>query len=148
MGRTVRLLLADCLPGRRGPSARLVGKRCSTGRSGSNNGPSVPGRQTVRAPRGLSAGASRTVCACRAPMGPRPQDENQAGPSLSRPKTHSSLFLTLSRRKSSPHWNFRFKHSPDRLSTSLDSPRGSPPCHPGIFSNISFYLSDFEQEGD
>jgi hypothetical protein len=98
MGRTVPPLLADCPPGRRGPSVRLVGKRCSTGRSRSNNGPSAPGRRTVRVPRELSTGVSRTVRACRTPVGPRPRDENQAGPfsSLSRPKTHTSLFLALS----------------------------------------------------
>jgi hypothetical protein len=72
-GRTVRLLLADCPPGQRGPSAWLVGRRCSTGCSGSINGQSAPGVQTVRATRGLSAGVSRTVRPCRARVGPRPR---------------------------------------------------------------------------
>jgi hypothetical protein len=146
--RTVRLLLADCPPGQRGPSARLVGKRCISRHSGSNNRSSTRGRRTVRATRGLSAGVSQTVRACRALVGPRPRDEYQQPSSLSRPKTHTSLFLPLSQRKSSPPWNFSFKHSPDRPSTSPDTPRDSPPSHPGIFSNISFYFSDFEQEGD
>jgi hypothetical protein len=60
-GRTVRLLLADRPQGQRGPSAWLVGRRCVSGRSGSNNGPSAPGDRTVRAPRGPSAGVSRTA---------------------------------------------------------------------------------------
>jgi hypothetical protein len=57
VGRTVRTHLANCPPGWRGPSARLVGKRCSTRRSGANNGP--------------SARVPRTVRTCRVLVGPR-----------------------------------------------------------------------------
>jgi uncharacterized Fe-S cluster protein YjdI len=70
VGRTVRLVVADCPPGHRGPSTRLVGSRCISGRSVSFNGPSAPWVWTVRTPRRLSAGASRIVRACRAPVDP------------------------------------------------------------------------------
>jgi hypothetical protein len=50
-----------------------VGRRRSSGRSGSNNGPSAPGARTVRAPRGLSTGVLRTVRPFRTRVGPRPQ---------------------------------------------------------------------------
>jgi hypothetical protein len=78
MGRTVRPLLADCPPGRRGLSARLVEKRDSTGRSRANNGSSAPGCRTVRAPRGPSAWAPRTVRTCRAQVGPRSRGDKSA----------------------------------------------------------------------
>jgi hypothetical protein len=58
MGRTVRLLLADCPSGRRGPSAWLVGKRCDTGRSGSNNRPSARVANCSRGRRKPSACAT------------------------------------------------------------------------------------------
>jgi hypothetical protein len=106
MGQTVQLLLADCPPGRRRPSARLVGKRCSTGRSGSNNRPFARLADCPRGRRGLSARAARRWVPGRGPP-----------------------------------WNFWFKHSPDHPSTSPDSPRGSPPCHPGIFFRISHSIS-------
>jgi hypothetical protein len=135
MGQTVRPLLADCPPGRCGPSSRLVEKRCSSGRSGSNNGPSTLGGRTVRAPRGLSTGASRTVHRCRAPVGPRPQDENEARLLLFPNPTQVIPFLSflLPLKDKASLLGFRLEHSPDRPGTSPDSPRDSPPCHPGIF---------------
>jgi hypothetical protein len=101
IGQTVRLLLADCLPGQRGPSAWLVGRRCSTGCSGSINGQSAPGVRTVHAPRGLSAAMSRTVRPCRARVGPRPRDEiDPASLSLPPPKpVYPFLLLAPSLRK-------------------------------------------------
>jgi hypothetical protein len=109
-GRTVRLLLADCPPGQRGPSAWLVGRRCSTGCSGSINGQSAPGVRTVHAPRGLSAGVSRTVrpCCC-ARVGPRPRGlKSKAGCLLSPsdPISFPYLFLASSQRKDLPLRDF------------------------------------------
>jgi hypothetical protein len=141
-GRTVRLLLADCPPGWCGPSAWLVRKRCGTGHSRSNNGPSVLGRWTVRVPRGLSAGVSLTVRGGVAdrPRVPRVWYPGQ-GMKTSRTPSHPptrpksspfSLSCSLTKKRS-PSWGFRLEHSPDRLSTSPDSPRGSPPYHSGIF---------------
>jgi hypothetical protein len=103
-GRTVRLLLADCPPGQRGPSAWLVGRSCSTGCSGSFNGQSAPGVRTVRAPRGPSAGVLRTVRPCRARVGPRPRDENKSAPFPSptpNPVLPSLSFLLPLKEKSS-----------------------------------------------
>jgi hypothetical protein len=136
----------------RGPSAHVEGARGSTGGSGSNIGPSALGCRIVRAPRGLSAGASWTVRACRAQVGPGSQVVSQQAGLLSsqtRTKHPPPLFLllSLSLKKRPPPWGFRLGHSPDRSGTSTDSLRGSPSCHPGIFSNNSLYLSDFEQEG-
>jgi hypothetical protein len=76
VGRTVRPLLADRPPGRRGPSARLVGKRGGTGRSGANNGPSALGCQTVRA--------------CHAQVGPRSRGDKSAASFLF-PKTQEAF---------------------------------------------------------
>jgi hypothetical protein len=59
IGRTVRLLLANCLPGQRVPSAWLMGRRCITGCSGSNNGPSARLADRTRGCRGPSARAAR-----------------------------------------------------------------------------------------
>jgi hypothetical protein len=108
-GRTVRLLLADCPPGQRGPSAWLVGRRCSTGCSRSINGHSAPGVRTVRATRGLSAGVSWTVRPCRARVGPRPRGlKSKAGRLLSPsdPISFPSLFLASSQRKDLPLRDF------------------------------------------
>jgi hypothetical protein len=100
--RYVRSFLADRPPGRRGPSARLVGKRGSTGRSEANNRQSAPGCHTVRAPRGPSARAPQTVRACRAHVGPKSRGDKPAA-LLSLSQTartlHPSLFLALSQRK-------------------------------------------------
>jgi hypothetical protein len=64
-GWTVRRSRSDCPDAPGGLSARAgrtvraaCGEEGGTGCSGVNNGPSAPGRRTVRAPRGLSAGAS------------------------------------------------------------------------------------------
>jgi hypothetical protein len=109
MGRTVRPLLADCPPGRHGLSARLVEKRDSTGRSRANNGSSAPGCRTVRAPRGPSAWAPRTVRTCRAQVGPRSRGDKSAA-SFLYPKPQEafpsrslslSLFIVLYQRKGS-----------------------------------------------
>jgi hypothetical protein len=78
VGRTVRQFLADCPSVRRGPSARVEGAPGSIGGSGLNNRSSAPGCRTVRVPRGLSAGASRTVRACRAQVGPDSRAVSQA----------------------------------------------------------------------
>jgi hypothetical protein len=59
---------------------RIVGRRCSTGCSGSINGQSAAGVRTVRAPRGPSAGVSRTVRPCRVRVGPKPRDEIKSAP--------------------------------------------------------------------
>jgi hypothetical protein len=102
VGWTVRPFLADRPPGRRGSSARFVGKRGGTGRSGANNGPSAPGCRTVRAPCGLSARASRTVRACRAQVGPRTRGDMSIAllsPSQTARDLHPSLFLLLSLKK-------------------------------------------------
>jgi hypothetical protein len=102
VGRTVRPLLVDRPPGRCGPSARLMGKRGSTGCSGANNGPSAPGCQTVRAPRGPSTRAPRTVRECRTQVGPKTRgDKPVALLSLSQTARTLplSLFLALSQRK-------------------------------------------------
>jgi hypothetical protein len=126
-GRTVRLLLADRPQGQRGPSAWLVGRRCVSGRSGSNNGQSAPGVWTVRAPRGLSAGASRTVRPCHARVGPRPRDVVKQ-PSFSFPNpTLSSSFspFLLPLKEKGSLLGMSFGHSPDCPSTSPDSPRFS-----------------------
>jgi hypothetical protein len=149
-GRTVRLLLADCLPGQRGPSAWLVGRRCSTGCSGSIKGQSAPGVRTVRAPRGPSAGVSRTVRPCRARVGPRPWDEiNPASPFLPPPKPVRPFLLSLAPSQSD---------SPPLRDFSWGTPR-TVRAHPRtlrevlhhvirvFFSYLSFYLSDFEQRG-
>jgi hypothetical protein len=144
VGRTVRPLLENRPPGRPGPSAQLEGKRGNTGCSGANNRPSVLGCRIVRAPRGPSAWAPRTVRACRARMGPRSRAVKEAGSSFSsptRPRPPLLISLLLSLKKRLPPWGFRLGHSPDSSSTSPDSSRGSPPCHPGLFSNISFSLS-------
>jgi hypothetical protein len=102
VGQTVRPLLADRPPGRRGLSARLGGVRGSIGCPGTNNGLSAPGCRTVHAPREPSAWAPRTVRGCRARVGPRPRDENEAGtPSLLQPDPgalSSSLSCSLSRK--------------------------------------------------
>jgi hypothetical protein len=151
IGRTVRLLLADRPPGQRGLSAWLVGRRCFTGRSGGNNGLSVPGVRTVRAPRGLSAWVSRTGRPCLARVGPRPQDEVKK-PSLllsqTRPNPFLSLHLAPTQRKELPLRDFVW-----------GTPR-TVRAHPWtlrevlhhvirvFFLNPSFYFSDFEQEGD
>jgi hypothetical protein len=83
----------------RGPSAHVEGARGSTGGSGSNIGPSALGCRIVRAPRGLSAGASWTVRACRAQVGPGSQVVSQQAGLLSsqtRTKHPLPLFLLLS----------------------------------------------------
>jgi hypothetical protein len=59
VGRTVRLVLADCPPGHHGPSARLVGSRCISRRSVSFNRPSALLTDCPRGRRGLSAPAAR-----------------------------------------------------------------------------------------
>jgi hypothetical protein len=110
VGRTVRPLLADRPPGRRRLSARLGVERGSTGCSGTNNGLSAPGRQTVWAPRRPSAWAPWTVRRCPARVGPRSRDANEAGTPFSSPtRPRSSLFLSLScslSRKDTPLGDF------------------------------------------
>jgi hypothetical protein len=135
-----------------GQSVRFEGDWGGTGGSGANNGPSAPGRRTVRAPRGLSAGASRTFRARHVQVGWSREYISQAVSFLLL-KPNPSLFYfsvscSLSLKKRPSPWGFCLGHSPDRPSTSPDSPRGSPPCQPGIFSHISLSLSNFEQEGD
>jgi hypothetical protein len=109
VGRTVHPLLADRPPGRRRLSAWLGGERGDTGCSGMNNGLSAPGCRTVRAPRGPSAWAPRTVRGCHARVGSRPRDVNEAGTPFSSPtQPRSSLFLSLllSLKKRHPLWDF------------------------------------------
>jgi hypothetical protein len=109
MGQTVRPLLADRPSGRRGLSARLERESGSTGCSGANNGPSAPGRRTVCAPRGLSAGVSWIVRVCRALVGPGTQrDKAVAIPSLSQTARTLPLplFLALSQKKGPHLWTF------------------------------------------
>jgi hypothetical protein len=98
VGRTVRTLLADRPPGRGGLSAQLVGKRGGTGCSGANNGPSAPGRRSVRAPRGLSARAARRWVPGREEISLLPSLLSQTTRTPSLP-----LFLALSQRKG-PHF--------------------------------------------
>jgi hypothetical protein len=134
--RTVWPDLEDHPPVRRGPSTRVEGARRGTGCSGSIFGPSAMGSRTVRAPRGPSAKASRTIRVSHTQVGPRSWVVSQACNFSSSQPAKSPLphlSLALSQRKEPP-WGFGLGHSPDRLSTSTDSPRGSPPCHPGIFS--------------
>jgi hypothetical protein len=71
-GRTVQPYQGDRPQVPHGLSARVAEARGATGCSGGNFGPFAPGCQTVRAPR-LSAGASRTVRACHAQVGPGPR---------------------------------------------------------------------------
>jgi hypothetical protein len=115
-GRTVRSNRADRPAAPGGLSARSartvrvsVGRRCFTGRSGGNNGPSVTGVRTVRAPRGLSAVVSRTVRPCRARVGPKPRDVVKQ-PSLLLSQTRTSpllsLFLAPTQRKGLPLRDF------------------------------------------
>jgi hypothetical protein len=86
-----------------------VGRRCSTGCSGSINGQSASGVRTVRAHRGLSAGVSRTVRPCRARVGARPRElKSKAGCLLSPsdPIFFPSILLALSQRKELPLRDF------------------------------------------
>jgi hypothetical protein len=79
-----------------------VGGRCIPGCSVSFNGLSAPWVRTVRAPRGLSAGASRTVRAYHAPVGPRSRMSKVCClPSRSQTERRPllSIFLALSLRK-------------------------------------------------
>jgi hypothetical protein len=132
VGWTIRLYLADRPPVRRGPSAWFEGDWGSTGGSGANNGPSAPGCRTVRAPRGLSAGASWNIRAYRTQVGPRSQGDKSTTlpfffPNRKSPSPHLSLSLSLSLslllflKEGPPSWGFRMGHSPDRPSTSPDS---------------------------
>jgi hypothetical protein len=73
----------------------LVGRRCGSGHSGSNNEPSALGARTVRAPRGPSAGVSRTVRPCRARVGPRPRIEIVSASSFLPPPKHFAPFSFL-----------------------------------------------------
>jgi hypothetical protein len=104
VGRTVRQFLADCPSVRRGPSARVEGAPGSIRGSGLNNRSSAPGCRTVRVPRGLSAGASRTVRACRAQVGPDSRAVSQADrtPSPNRKEPHLFPSLLLSLKKGPP----------------------------------------------
>jgi hypothetical protein len=141
--------LTDCPPVRRGTSARVESACGGTGGSDANNGPSTPGAgpssvhlaDCPRVRRGLPAGGSRSR-----------GDKSITLPCSSqtaRAFLHISLSLSLPLSQGrTPSWGFCLGHSPNCLSTSPDSPRGSPPYHPGVFSHISFSLSDFEQEGD
>jgi hypothetical protein len=134
---------------RRGTSARVESACGGTGGSDANNGPSTPGAgpssvhlaDCPRVRRGLPAGGSRSR-----------GDKSITLPCSSqtaRAFLHISLSLSLPLSQGrTPSWGFCLGHSPNCLSTSPDSPRGSPPYHPGVFSHISFSLSDFEQEGD
>jgi hypothetical protein len=117
---------------------QVAGAWGATRCSGGNFGPSAPRCRTIRAHRGLSAGALRTV---HAQVGLGLRVVSQAGsPFLLKPD-HSLIFLSLSLslscslslKKGTPPWGFGLGHSPDRPSTSTDSLRGSPPCHPSIF---------------
>jgi hypothetical protein len=134
-----------------GPSAWLVGRRCSTGCFGSINGQFAPAVRTVRKPRGSSAVVPRTVRPCRARVGPRPRSEiDPAPPSLPPPNPilSFSLLLAPSLRKGLLPRDFDW-----------GTPR-TVRAHPRtlrevlhhvirvFFSNPSFYFSDFEQEGD
>jgi hypothetical protein len=144
VGRTVRPFLADPPPGRRGPSAWFVGKRGGTGRSGGNNGPSAHLADRPQGHRGQSTHVARRWVPGRGEIShqlsflfPKPQE------------TFIPLSFLLSLKKRPSPWGFRLGHSPDRPSISPDSPRDSPPCHPGIFFAYPILsLSDFEQEGD
>jgi hypothetical protein len=94
--RTVRSYLVDRPSVRRGRSAWVEGAWGGTGGSGANNGPSVPGCRTVRAPHGLSVCASRTVCTSRAQMGSgREVLSQQTYPFILKPD-HIPIFLFLS----------------------------------------------------
>jgi hypothetical protein len=122
------------LPG--GPSlgsprlfARVTKARRATGCSGGNFGLSAPGCQIVRTPSGLFAGASRTVCVCHAQVGP--------GPRVAKSSRQSLSSCSLSRK--GPSWGFWLELSSNRPSTSTKS----PPCHPGILSNLSLIYSDW-----
>jgi hypothetical protein len=88
--------LTDCLPVRRGPSARVEGAWGGTGVSDANNGPSASGCRTVRAPRGLSAGSSRTVRACRVQVGPRSRGDKSTTLFSSSQTARALLHISLS----------------------------------------------------
>jgi hypothetical protein len=82
-GRTVRPYQADHPWVPHGLFARVTKARRATGCSGGNFGPSAPGCRTIRAPSGLSAGASRTVCVCHTQVGPGPRVAKSSRQSLS-----------------------------------------------------------------
>jgi hypothetical protein len=150
IGRTVWLLLADCPSGQRGPSAWLVGRRCITGHSRCNNGPSALGVRTVRAPRGLSAG-------CRGPSA-RAARRWDPGRGI-KSSRHLSSFPQPDPIFSLLSFLLPLKEKASLLGVSIGALPG-PSEHisglfarfstmsSGYFSNLSFYLSDFEQGGD
>jgi hypothetical protein len=128
-GRTVRPYQADHPRVPHGLSAWVTKARRAIGCPGGNFGPSALGCRTVRAPSGLSAGASRTVRVCHAQVGP--------GPRVAKSSRQSLSSCSLSRKE--PSWGFWLELSSNRPSTSTKS----PPCHPGILSNLSLIYSDW-----
>jgi hypothetical protein len=73
-------------------------------------------RRTVRVPRGLSAGASQTVRACCAPVGPRPRDEYQQHLSLLYPDPRLiPLSFLLSLKEKAPHFGIFDSNTPRTL---------------------------------
>jgi hypothetical protein len=155
-GRTVRGSGLDCPVAPCGSSGGTNRSRGSWGRGATLGvlkqitdrprrgvGPSAHLADHPRGRRGLSARAT-----CRLVPG---REEISLLPSFLFPKPQEHfipLSFLLFIKEKAPSLGILIRASLDCPSTSPDSPRDSPPCHPGIFSNISFSLSDFEKEDD
>jgi hypothetical protein len=125
-----------------GLSARVIEARRATGYSGDHpHRGAEPSACLENCPQvrcGLSARAT-----CRRGQG-RGLLSQVGSPFLLKPD-HSLIYLPLScsLSRKEPSWGFWLELSSNRPSTFTKS----PPCHPGILSNLSLVYSDFEQEG-